>query len=432
MSLVVARRWGSMIVLASDTHATDDHGAGNRFLEGIVKIRILNEDICIAFAGRLFWAEKALSEIDALPNLSHDAVVSVLERVHNESGSLVDFIVAVGRVTPRLIEIKEGGSREVIAAWVGSQPAFAKFQSLAAEPCPLEPGPINTAKFEMFRLPEGHDARNGEYSSIIQRMRAVIDDPDYPEVGGFVVPVALHKGRFEFMDYATVLTNPIRFDLMPSEFVVTFGTAEEGGYAFNLMGGKPSTAVLAIYALQGRCGAAFVLDAGLLRPIPFSNVSPADFEEKVEARTGHRVGCTFTTPHHFISRASRHLENGNTLDALVEAEKSVTRSNRREPEPFRCRGIVNATLGHFDAALADFSIALDLDPTHAPTWDNRGLTHARLGCLTEAIADFTRAIESDPNYVRGYRHRAMAARELNDEAQALADEAIVKAFALNA
>ena len=423
MSLVVARRWGSMIVLASDTHATDHHGTGYRFLEGIVKIRILAEDICVAFAGMLSWAETALSEIDALQNLNHDAVVSVLERVHNQSGRLVDFIVAVSRPAPCLTEIKEGSSREVVAAWIGSQPAFAKFQSLATESHPPEPGPTNTYKIEIFRLPEGQDAQNDGYYSIVKRMCAVINDPDYQEVGGFVVPVALHKGRFEFMDYATVLTHPIRFDLMPAEFVVPFGTAEEGGYAFNFMGGNPSTTGLAIYALQGRCGAAFVLNAGRQQTIPYSNMAPPDFEEQVEARGRFHVGCMFTTPHHFTSRALRYLEDGNALDALIEAEKAVARSNQREPTPFRCRGIVNATLGRLDIALADFSTALDLDPTHAATWDNRGLIYARLGRLTEAVADFTRAIESDPNYVRGYQHRAMASRELNNEAQALADDA---------
>jgi hypothetical protein len=99
------------------------------------------------------------------------------------------------------------------------------------------------------------------------------------------------------MDYATVLTHPIRFDQMPEKFVVPFGTAEEGGYAFTLMSERTSsTRGLGVYALQGRYGVAFIPRAGALRPVALREVSPLEFEEAAATTLGMNLGSTISSP----------------------------------------------------------------------------------------------------------------------------------------
>ena len=81
--------------------------------------------------------------------------------------------------------------------------------------------------------------------------------------------------------------------------------------------------------------------------------------------------------------------------------------------------------GQHDDALADYSLAIDLDPTNA------GLSHRRAHAHTIAptpqpekgVEDATRAIELDPNHPMGYGHRAIALTQLPtpDWENALAD-----------
>jgi len=430
MSLVVAQQWDSMIVVVGDTHLVDPYGDRIGPLQGIVKTRILADHLCISFAGSLYWAEVAFRELDQGAVQDVNTAIEILGRIHRESNQAVDFLVASSKPKPLLTQIKDGGVRTVVVSWLGSARAFARFQAVTS-PAPRQ-GPIGTVSFEMYRLPEGPHAHNEDYAALLHRMRTVIEASDVPEVGGFVIPIGLHKERFEYMDYATVLTHPIRFDLMPTEFVVPFGTAAEGGYGFNLMSGTQGSGSLAVYALQGRCGAVFLSRDGILRPIVFPNVSPVEFEDQTSQQLGIRFGCMFSTPHEFVTRAMERLEASDLDGALREAERAVNRSNKREPEPYRCRAIVYATRGEIELALEDFSSALDLDKTHAPTWDNRGLALARLGRLDEAKSDFSRALEIQPDYARGYRHRAMVARLEGDEHQALSDEAAAHAIETDA
>lgn len=66
-----------------------------------------------------------------------------------------------------------------------------------------------------------------------------------------------------------------------------------------------------------------------------------------------------------------------------------------------------------DAALADCNRALNLAPNEAAILDSRGFVHFRAGRYPDAIADYDLAIELDPDdaasslYVRGLARRAM-------------------------
>lgn len=424
MSLIVARQFGQDLMIFGDTYFTDVHGIGPPDLRGIIKTVVLTDSLCISFAGNVHWATDALRELSLLGLQGPDDVASVLLRVHNDSKCSTDFLVASATPDSRLIEIKSGYMKPVVASWLGSGPAFERFQGFATGALSVAPPPTGAASFGLVRIPDCESEESGRvYSSLFNAMCAVIDDGSIPEVGGFTVPVGFHHGKFEYMDYAAVLTNPIQWDLMPKTCAIPFGTAEQGGYAFNLMSAQPSsTAGLAVYVSQGRYGVAFTPHEGLLVPNPFSDVSPLEFEESAASALGLRVGCMYTIPEEHCERAMNYLNSGNLDAALSEAEKGVARGSKL-PVVYRTRGIVKASTGDLEAAIADFSAAIQLDPDHAPTFDNRGIVRLRCGRIVDAICDFSEAIRSSPTYERGYEHRALAARKMGDVCQAEVDEA---------
>ncbi|OIJ92801.1 tetratricopeptide repeat protein [Streptomyces colonosanans] len=54
--------------------------------------------------------------------------------------------------------------------------------------------------------------------------------------------------------------------------------------------------------------------------------------------------------------------------------------------------------GRDEEALADYDIALALDPGYASAYASRGVSLANLGRDEEALADLNRAVELRPNY----------------------------------
>ncbi len=62
-----------------------------------------------------------------------------------------------------------------------------------------------------------------------------------------------------------------------------------------------------------------------------------------------------------------------------------------------------------DAAIADFSRAIELAPGDARTWRLRGQAHMMKGEREQAIADLTHALELDPSGSEAPNIRALLA-----------------------
>jgi tetratricopeptide (TPR) repeat protein len=78
-------------------------------------------------------------------------------------------------------------------------------------------------------------------------------------------------------------------------------------------------------------------------------------------------------------------------------------------------------MGQYEAALADFSRALELDPNDAWDWAHRGETYRQMGQYEAALADFSRALELDPNNDWILYGRALLYHVLDCKEKALAD-----------
>jgi tetratricopeptide (TPR) repeat protein len=83
-----------------------------------------------------------------------------------------------------------------------------------------------------------------------------------------------------------------------------------------------------------------------------------------------------------------------------EAIADFTRAVELDPSNARAFGNRGATYGRmerYEEGIADFTRAVELDPSRAWVIGSRGVTYGRMERYEEAIADFTRAVELDPS-----------------------------------
>jgi tetratricopeptide (TPR) repeat protein len=213
-----------------------------------------------------------------------------------------------------------------------------------------------------------------------------------------------------YLDYASVVTHPLRFDLLQEPTAVPFGTAAEGGHAINLMSDQRSSVHgLALYVLQARAGAAFKQSDGLLRPTLIRDATPIAFEEKLASEVDIVGGTFYGDPAEYCDRAMGHLQAGALDQALADAERAIARTDKLSTG-FTCRGIVLAALGRLEDAVADFNRALELNADDSRSLAHRGATHAQLDDLVSALRDLDRSIGLNPNDGFAFRARARVRR----------------------
>jgi len=88
------------------------------------------------------------------------------------------------------------------------------------------------------------------------------------------------------------------------------------------------------------------------------------------------------------------------------------------------RGNAYAENGDFDHAIADYDVAIKLNPTYAKPFNNRGLAYQKKGDYDRAIKEFDEAIKLSPNYGNAFANRAAAYQKKNDYERAAQDTAI--------
>lgn len=88
---------------------------------------------------------------------------------------------------------------------------------------------------------------------------------------------------------------------------------------------------------------------------------------------------------------------------------------------YNSRALTYDALGRYKDALADYTLAIKLDPYFAPMYNNRGKTYAALNQHMDALADYTYAITLNPSLAIIYNNRGATYDELGWHTEALAD-----------
>ena len=86
------------------------------------------------------------------------------------------------------------------------------------------------------------------------------------------------------------------------------------------------------------------------------------------------------------------------IAAFDEALKDTSLSPTRQAPILSDRGVAKWRLKQFDAAIADFSKAVSLNPDYAPAYNNRGNVYMDLNRTEEAYRDFDKAIALSPRF----------------------------------
>ena len=133
----------------------------------------------------------------------------------------------------------------------------------------------------------------------------------------------------------------------------------------------------------------------------------------------------------FADRARTHLQNGDAAQAETDIEEAI-KLDGGEPRYFALRGLVRLKLHLYDGAIADYTHAIEncdgtVTDDELATWHNqRGAVYSfaqddNRDALEAALADASRAIELQPDEAKHYRNRAAVYVKLENPSLARAD-----------
>jgi regulator of sirC expression with transglutaminase-like and TPR domain len=90
-------------------------------------------------------------------------------------------------------------------------------------------------------------------------------------------------------------------------------------------------------------------------------------------------------------------------------------------------GVIYSERKQYEAAEAEYALALSLDRRLSAAWYNRGKQYLEMADFAPAIHDFTKALRRHPNDTWALNNRGLAYRGLKDEQRARADfEAVLR------
>jgi tetratricopeptide (TPR) repeat protein/S1-C subfamily serine protease len=122
----------------------------------------------------------------------------------------------------------------------------------------------------------------------------------------------------------------------------------------------------------------------------------------------------------YYNRGNAKSALGNKQAAIADFDIAIS-LNPKFFESYNNRGVAKSDLGNKQGAIADFDMAIILNPKSAGGYINRGIVKSTIGNRQAAIAEFDRAIELDPKSVDAYINRGIARSALGNKRAAIAD-----------
>ncbi len=108
------------------------------------------------------------------------------------------------------------------------------------------------------------------------------------------------------------------------------------------------------------------------------------------------------------------LEQQRTKAPIIETDP-------QGPAACNSRGIASAKGAQYENAIAEFTRAVNRDPTFADAYYNRSLVYAALGQMGQAVADLTTVLQIKPEFAQAYRNRGIIQATLGQHDQAISD-----------
>jgi hypothetical protein len=322
MSLIVAGFENGSLTIVADTKLTypghmdnslKNHVNSGVTADGILKLIIVSEHICIGFAGDVEYAENAIREIN--PNRYFENVLNTLVKHHQESDRKTDFILCINTVTPSIFVIKDGEFKLSNHGWIGDKLAFERFQK----------------------------SRIADNKSISSAIDDVINDESIKTVGGFNVSVHISNGRFVFGNYMNMHREAMSITLIPNKpFIIGHGTAENGAYTLSFIGASKNCRHVAFHIKQGNFGIVYSRTGnGLLRPEIKPCMDEVDFHDYIKSHFGILpLGTTQDRFQKFYSAGMNAYKSRDFSTAISFFDRAINEAKDcQKPQPMFYKGI---------------------------------------------------------------------------------------------
>ncbi len=310
MSLVVAKKEKNRIYIVSDTKLTYPveifpEKKLSSPKEGIIKSTITNPHICISFAGETEGVDDLIKKCRVFKD-ELDKIKKTIFQFHKAKNAKTEFILCVTHYPFYAIyEIKNLQCKETSSSWIGDDNGFNEFQKYWHDLKVSQP--------------------NQDTQYIMEKaLESVIESNIALSVNGFVISLSNEKNYFEYKSYISaympgrVLTSRIS--------VLTYGTAQEGGYNVHIFPSNRDSSVLAIHIQQGNFGIIYhAKNNDLLRPEIISDVDEFEFAEITKLKYDVvPIGATCSQQKSYFERGNKAFERKDYNLALEYYERGIS------------------------------------------------------------------------------------------------------------
>ena len=122
----------------------------------------------------------------------------------------------------------------------------------------------------------------------------------------------------------------------------------------------------------------------------------------------------------YTSLGNSYLELGKPERAIMYFNKSYE-LNKGQGLMLNARGLAKFNIGDYTEAIADYDLAIRMEPTYSLAFNNRGNARQTLGQYQEALQDYNQAISLDPDYSAAYNGRGMVWQKLGEYQKSIDD-----------
>ncbi|WP_310488378.1 tetratricopeptide repeat protein [Chamaesiphon sp. VAR_69_metabat_338] len=176
--------------------------------------------------------------------------------------------------------------------------------------------------------------------------------------------------------------------------------------------------------LDPDCGLAYI---GRGLAVCFGEPSPLD--PNADFELGKKLLASPTSAIEYVMRGTAKAQLNDPVPAIADYDLAIA-MNPRLLLAYNNRGNLYQYLGDSERALADFSKVLEIDSRSAIAYNNRAIIYTQHGQFSAAVADYLRAIELQPDFVSAYNNLGNNYCQMAKYAEAIAS--YTKAIELDA